>query len=206
MKLYKNKNWLYQKHWLERYNTYEMARLADCTKTTISRWMNKLGIPTRTSSEARVNFYEKGGKHPMLGKPRTKKTREKIRRARLGKHHTKKSRRKMSDARLTWHKTHPEALKGEKHPQWKGGRTIDSNGYMLIHAPDHPHAQINGYIGEHRLMMEEILGRYLLPEEIVHHEDEIKDNNEPGNLRLFSSNKEHLDYHRDLRRSAEARL
>lgn len=206
MKRYKNKGWLYRKHWIERCSTYEMARLADCTPMTIKNWMNKYGIPTRTVSEAMINFYEKGGKPPWLGKHRTEKTKKKISKANLGKHCTEETKKKIRDAKLIWYQAHPEANKGENHPQWKGGRTINSYGYILIKQPDHPYADNRGYVKEHRLVMEGILGRYLEPEEVVHHEDEIKDNNEPENLRLFSSDKKHLAYHRDLRRSAEACL
>jgi hypothetical protein len=39
-------------------------------------------------------------------------------------------------------------------------------------------------IAEHRLVMEEYLGRYLDPEEIPHHIDEIKDHNDIENLEL----------------------
>ena len=206
MKQYKNKGWLYQKHWIEGCSTYEMARLADCTQPTIRNWMKKHKIATRTVSEASVNFYEKNGRAPMFGRHHTEKTKKKIGKANLGRHHTEETKKKVSDAILLWYKAHPKTNKGENHPRWKGGRTIDSYGYVLIHAPDHPYANNRGYIKEHRLVMEEILGRYLLPEEVVHHEDEIKDNNEPENLRLFSSDKKHLGYHRDLRRSAEACL
>ena len=34
-----------------------------------------------------------------------------------------------------------------------GGRTIDKNGYVLLKANGHPHANSNGYVREHRLVM-----------------------------------------------------
>ena len=42
-------------------------------------------------------------------------------------------------------------------------------GYILIYKPKHPFATQNGYVFEHRLVMEKHLGRYRTPEEIVHH-------------------------------------
>lgn len=67
--------------------------------------------------------------------------------------------------------------------RWKGGR-YKSHGYIYIYAPDHPDAMKQGYILEHRLVMEEKLGRRLLPSEQPHHINGIKDDNRPENLEL----------------------
>lgn len=47
----------------------------------------------------------------------------------------------------------------------------------------------------HRVEMERILGRKLLPGEVVHHIDGDKRNNDPDNLMVFSSQAEHASYH-----------
>jgi len=66
--------------------------------------------------------------------------------------------------------------KGENHWKWRGGQTL-VNGYESLKVPDHPFAPITGYILKHRLVMEEHLGRYLLPTEKVHHiNGDIRDN------------------------------
>lgn len=44
---------------------------------------------------------------------------------------------------------------------------------------------------EHRLVIEQQLGRWLRPEEVVHHRNGKKDDNCPDNLQLFASNAEH---------------
>lgn len=82
---------------------------------------------------------------------------------------------------------------GAKNPNWKGGRTKHAKGYVYAYAPRHPR-QHNGYVLEHILVAEQKIGRYLKPEEIVHHEDEVKDNNDPGNIKVLTRG-EHTRYH-----------
>lgn len=84
--------------------------------------------------------------------------------------------------------------KGEDSKAWKGGR-CQSNGYILIFSPNHPLATKQGYVAEHRLVVERILGRYLKPEEVVHHINFKKDDNHFENLYLFATQPEHQGYH-----------
>ncbi len=87
---------------------------------------------------------------------------------------------------------------GVGHPNWKGGRQVDADGYILVWQLDHPHARrmagrkSGGYVAEHRLVMEQVLGRYLEPGEVVHHLNGVHDDNRPENLELFGSNADHL--------------
>ena len=86
----------------------------------------------------------------------------------------------------------PWSQPGSRNPAWKGGRHIDADGYILIHQPDHPYATAGGYVREHRLVMEAMIGRYLERDEVVHHRDGNKQNNDPSNLELFPHNGDHL--------------
>jgi len=72
---------------------------------------------------------------------------------------------------------------------WKGGRYKDKSGYVLISHPSHPNSGSNGYIREHRFVMEKKIGRYLTPLEVVHHKNGIKDDNRIENLELVHQSK-----------------
>lgn len=80
----------------------------------------------------------------------------------------------------------------ERNPAWRGGRIQDRYGYWLVHSPAHPRANHQGYVREHRLVLEAQLGRYLTQTEVVDHMDGDPTNNAPGNLRLFACNADHL--------------
>ena len=75
---------------------------------------------------------------------------------------------------------------GASNGRWQGGRTRHKAGYVLAWAPGHPRAGKGNYVFEHILVMEQVLGRYLLPEESVHHRNGIRDDNRPENLELWT--------------------
>lgn len=94
--------------------------------------------------------------------------------------------------------------RAESH-KWKGGRITNAGGYVLVYVPDHPDAGAKGYVFEHRLVMERVLGRRLRRDEHVHHRDGDKQNNEPENLEAMSP-EEHARHHdkAGLMRAAQA--
>lgn len=79
-------------------------------------------------------------------------------------------------------------------PGWKAysyktnskGRYKDSGGYVRVAVEGHPFRSQEGLVAEHRLVMEQMLGRYLLPHENVHHKNGVRDDNSPENLELWS--------------------
>jgi len=83
---------------------------------------------------------------------------------------------------------------GERNGSWKGGRVVDKDGYILIRLPEHPHADNHGYMREHRLVMEKMVGRYLEAQEVVHHRNSDKGDNRPENLELLEDNSQNIRY------------
>jgi len=98
----------------------------------------------------------------------------------------------------------PEALsKGPTHASWKGGRFPRSrklHDYIYVWLPPDDFFfpmtfgknGYGGYIYEHRLVMAKHLNRCLLPWEIVHHKNDIKDDNRLENLTLYKGRARHI--------------
>ena len=135
------------------------------------------------------NAYNKGKKG--LYSP-SGETREKISLARIGRKASKETKEKMSKTRkgrkILWGDKISKAKKGIP---LKNG-VVKGNGYVYILQHNHPFCIKTGYVRRSRLVMEKYLGRYLTPEEKVHHINGIKDDDRIENLKLFANNSEHL--------------
>jgi len=83
-------------------------------------------------------------------------------------------------------------------PRWNGGIKHRPDLYRQIVVPDdHPcptYTSSSGtkYLLEHRYVMEQHIGRYLDPREVVHHIDGDQSNNDISNLQLFANQSEHI--------------
>ena len=92
-----------------------------------------------------------------------------------------------------------KTLKGRKYGRRKSkGWCKDVRGRIRIWVSSHPFCNSQGYVFEHRLVMEKKIRRYLKSQEVVHHIDKNPSNNHPSNLQLFENNSKHIKFHCSL--------
>jgi HNH endonuclease len=92
--------------------------------------------------------------------------------------------------------------RGAASHAWKGGRKKQHGYVKVLVGREHPMSDHHGYVLEHRLVMAQHLGRMLTREEVVHHVNEVRDDNRIENLMLFATDAEHRAHHLALRRAA----
>jgi hypothetical protein len=85
---------------------------------------------------------------------------------------------------------------GPRNPNWRGGRTVASSGYVLVRRPGHRLADVRGYVYEHRLVAEEKLGRALRRGEQIHHLNHDRADNRPDNIEVEPTPAHHRRKHR----------
>ena len=92
----------------------------------------------------------------------------------------------------------------EKGNNWRGGRW-KHRGYVFITVVE-PHPRFGRKVPEHVLIVEHVLGRYLryisqahADNEVVHHVNEIRDDNRNKNL-VVCTHSYHVSLHARMRR------
>lgn len=88
-----------------------------------------------------------------------------------------------------------------------GGRTVCKSsvhkglvyrdGYAFAWKPEHPRSH-RGRVREHILVVEELIGRYLVKGENVHHKNGVRDDNSPANLEIWASHQPQGQRPRDM--------
>jgi hypothetical protein len=76
-------------------------------------------------------------------------------------------------------------------------------GYYYLRSPNHPNAGSTERIAEHRWIMEKHLGRFLDRNEVVHHKDHNRSNNDIDNLELMTAKQHRAHHNKDKTYSLE---
>lgn len=95
------------------------------------------------------------------------------------------------------HCYHASTIGKPPHNKGKGTKKmLTDRGYVMVHMPDHPRANAWGYVREHIVVMEGVLGRLIpLGSGVVHHKNGIRDDNRPENLEFIDDHRAHLRMH-----------
>jgi len=188
----------------------KIAKEVGCNPSSVIYYLRKFKIPTRTYAEARKGIRLKPLREKIITIPIWTPV-EKLRLIELYANYSNielmeffPGRTQISiqhaGNRLELHKSQETrkrildetAIKARE--AWSKPFQITPNGYVIVHIPDHPFSTKSGYVMQHRLVMEGYLGRYLTTDEIVHHINGKKMDNELENLELMTIS-EHSIHH-----------
>jgi hypothetical protein len=176
---FKHKEWLKDYYYEKEMSESDIAEITGCTRKNIEYWMEKFGLNRRDKFTRNTERFK--GKISETSK---------------GRVHVWKGKTKHDD---------PSIMKrsltycGENSHMWKGGTYVTSSGYKFKVVKGHPCADKDGYVAEHRLVAEFVLGRLLDRTEVVHHRDFNRKNNFIYNLYIFPDKKAHTSYHNYVR-------
>lgn len=110
-------------------------------------------------------------------------------------------------------KVYPDGRRGPLAANWQGGRRRSNHGarsdgklkeYIYLHRPNHPNCTKDGYVMEHRLVMEESVGRFLRWDEVVHHKNGDTLDNRIDNLQLCTRGEHTTEHYEAAAREVEA--
>lgn len=192
------------------------------TKIKMSR--KHKGKKFTTEHRKNISKSKMGEKNPFYDKHHSEEMRKKWSTDRKGKknpmfnkHHSEETKKIIGEkssvknkGRIPWNKGIPldseetrkkmsDAHTGKNNINWKGG-ILKRDGRVFIWKPEHPYANKQGYILRYRLIMEEVLERYLKPNEVIHHKNKITNDDRLENLQLFESSGKHSSFHEMLKK------
>jgi hypothetical protein len=152
-----------------------IAKLLKHGEATVLRYLNLYQIKLRPQNQSK-------------GRKLSPEHIEKIRKNRTGTHASPETKRKLSLMRKGRTYNRPKRIENER-------------GYIFLWMPTHHLANKTGYVAEHRLVIEQLIGRKLLPHEVVHHLNGIKGDNRSENL-ICMTRSAHQLHHNEERREA----
>lgn len=136
---------------------------------TVYNYCHRYGIETK---DQKTSFNYTGRKH-------SEETKKELSKKLSGKKRTNETKTKISIA---------------KRKGGIGHKKHRADGYIAVYFPDHPCSNAAGYVMEHDLIMECLIGRHLFKNEIVHHINGVRADNRKENLKLMTAS-EHMSLH-----------
>lgn len=164
---------LRQLYLVQRLAIRPISKILGHGEATVLRYLNLYKIELRPQNQSK-------------GRKLSAEHIEKIRKNRTGTHASPETKKKLSMMRT-----------GRTYNRPK--RYVDQHGYVILWDPTHHLANKTGYVKEHRLVMEQKIGRKLKKEEVVHHKNGIKDDNHPENLDIMTLSKHAAHHAEELR-------
>lgn len=197
MEKLKDKDWLKKKYVDDGMSMSQIGDLLGCTKHPVYRALKKHGLQARahTSKYPLLNDKEWLRNEYLVEMKSIKQIAEEIN-APHGVVHSSLTHMgiKTRDPKESLAIKYEQGRFGKNASNWRGGRRLSGGGHMQVHQPQHPYCTKSGLVMEHRLVMEKELGRYLKPDELVHHIDGDKLNNTIENLQVVTRS-EHVKIH-----------
>lgn len=189
--LFRQESWLKQKYLDEKLSMSEIARICNAERKTVAWWFRKFNIKMRSLSEQAVLTNKIKAQNHLY------RNKDWLEKKHIDEKMTLRDIAKIcnySDCTVVrWMKEFNIPVRWyrqkERHHNWKGGKK-KHGGYIEVYMPNHPYKNKADYVKEHRLVMEKHLGRYLKPDELIHHLNSKKDDNRPENL-FLTVRKEH---------------